>query len=408
MNTSVSDPAALEPTAIERARDPDRRRFLEQGYLIVRELIPSEQLARLRAAYELAVERHRAKRPEHWSTVAQPRVHLDEGVVDERNAETVEFWCSDRMLDLASRLLDASDPGVQRMMMMCNSSADRGPANWHRDTQPTAFAPLRISVDDVRENGPRRVQWNIPLYDDAVLWVVPGSQLRLNTEAENRQLAENPRVRLPGAVRVELRAGDAVGYNNLILHWGSDYSSRMRRTVHGGHSLFAYNEDNAPYLPFIEQRSRRRFERWTQRTRRNQDLTELALRCAIHGDGKGFATALDALQPGIGDVGRLNLSCLLSKTTWQIRMRRTPEAPVPASIRSLVVQGQAMQMALSVADRFTTAEVEALGRRFAWLDERLRTSQPGWAPGFQGGETEYLFEEPAEPISFRQFVATWC
>jgi hypothetical protein len=66
-----------------------------------------------------------------------------------------------------------------------------------------------------------------------------------------------------------------------------------------------------------------------------------------------------------------------------------------------------MQMALSVADRFTIAEVEALGRRFAWLDERLRSSQRRWAPGFQGSETEYCFDEPAEPVTFRRFLATW-
>jgi ectoine hydroxylase-related dioxygenase (phytanoyl-CoA dioxygenase family) len=410
MNTTLSETAAMEPstpTALERTRDPDRRALLEQGYHIVRGLIPPEQLTRLRAAYELAVERHRAKRPEHWETVAQPRVHLDEGVIDEANADAVAFWCSDRMLDIASRLLAVSDPGVQRMMMMCNPSTDRGPATWHRDTQPTAFAPLRISVDDVRENGPRRVQWNIPLYDDAVLWVVPGSQLRLNTAEEARQLADDPCVPLPGAVRVELRAGDAVAYNNLILHWGSDYSSRMRRTIHGGHSLLAYNEEDAPFLSYLDQRSRRRFERWALRTRCNQDLTELALRCAIHGDGRGYASALNALQPGIGDAGRLSLSCLLSKTVWRIRMRRSPEAAVPDAIRTLAIQGQIMQMALSVGDRFTIAEIEALLRRFAWLDARLRGSRPCKVAGFQGGETDYLFDDPAEPIAFRDLVASW-
>jgi hypothetical protein len=33
------------------------------------------------------------------------------------------------------------------------------------------------------------MHWNVALYDDEVLWVVPGSHLRPNTDEENRQLA---------------------------------------------------------------------------------------------------------------------------------------------------------------------------------------------------------------------------
>ena len=47
------------------------------------------------------------------------------------------------------------------------------------------------------------------LYDDEVLFVVPGSHARLNTAEENAQLAEGDSVPLPNSVQTKLNAGDA-------------------------------------------------------------------------------------------------------------------------------------------------------------------------------------------------------
>ena len=52
------------------------------------------------------------------------------------------------------------------------------------------------------------MQWNIPLYDDDVLWVVPKSHIRRNTEEENRQLTKDNRVPLASGVQTHLNAGD--------------------------------------------------------------------------------------------------------------------------------------------------------------------------------------------------------
>ena len=108
---------------------------------------------------------------------------------------------------------------------MCNPVEDRGPAAWHRDIHPIDQAPLRGLQDDLLRNAPGYLQWNIPLYDDDVLWVVPKSHRRGNTDEENLHLERNPRAPLPGGVQVELNAGDGVVYTNTILHWGSDYSA---------------------------------------------------------------------------------------------------------------------------------------------------------------------------------------
>ena len=137
-------------------------------------------------------------------------------------------------LGVARQLLSVPEhTGIAGMMLMCSPQRDHGPAHWHRDVHPIDMAPMASLQADFLENGPKYLQWNISLYDDDVLWVVPGSHRRLNTEEENRQLLKNPRVPLPGGIPVELKGGDGVAYSNYILHWGSNYSTKLRRAIHG-------------------------------------------------------------------------------------------------------------------------------------------------------------------------------
>lgn len=76
------------------------------------------------------------------------------------------------------------------------------------------------------------VQWDIPLYDDDVLWIVPRSHRRANTPDEERQLAEKRRVPLPESLQIKLNAGDGAVYSSMILHWPSNYSTKLRRVIH--------------------------------------------------------------------------------------------------------------------------------------------------------------------------------
>lgn len=65
------------------------------------------------------------------------------------------------------------------MMVMCSPVRDRpGGTGWHRDVHPADMAPLDALTAEAMKNGPRYTQWNVPLYDDSVLWVLPGSHRR--------------------------------------------------------------------------------------------------------------------------------------------------------------------------------------------------------------------------------------
>ena len=265
----------------------------DDGYIILREVIPPEQLEDVRTSFEVLVERQKEiwaqeGNPSVWDTGAQPRLVHFENLIDEETANTVETWMHENTLGVGSQLLSVPEhTGIAGMMLMCSPQRDHGPAHWHRDVHPIDMAPMASLQADFLENGPKYVQWNIPLYDDDVLWVVPGSHRRLNTEEENRQLLKNPRVPLPGGIPVELKGGDGVVYSNYILHWGSNYSTKLRRTIHGGHTIFPYYPD-LNFTQFLSPEARQTFENWTQASNRMQDLTEGALRAILKKDAEAY------------------------------------------------------------------------------------------------------------------------
>ena len=111
---------------------------------------------------------------------------------------------------------------------------------WHRDV-------IQIPEDQIRDKlfSPRwfhnNVQVNLALSTDRCLWVVPGSHNRPNTDAENIAFAGSKHYApkdadMPHAIEVVLEPGEAVFYNNNLLHNGfCERIESPRRTIHLGY-----------------------------------------------------------------------------------------------------------------------------------------------------------------------------
>ena len=193
----------------------DPAQFLDDGYVILRNVIPPDRLDELRASFEVLVDRQQAiwqRDPDDPSSFAykvkQPRLAF-QTVVDAATANTVEFCLHENTLGVSRQALGTPDVGLKQMFLMCNPETDYGPDLWHRDTQPMSRAPLAGIQADMLANGPGYVQWNIPLYDDDVLWVVPGSHRRLNTAQENRELLKTGACRCRTGCRSSSRLATA-------------------------------------------------------------------------------------------------------------------------------------------------------------------------------------------------------
>ena len=61
----------------------------------------------------------------------------------------------------------------------------------------------------------------------------------------------------------------------------------------------------------------------------------------------------------------------------------------------------------SIARRFTMAESDLLWRRFAVMDDRLKSDEDQYVPGFQTGPTKYIFYEMPANFEVEDFIASW-
>jgi hypothetical protein len=100
---------------------------------------------------------------------------------------------------------------------------------WHRDD---IAATATAEEEQERLDKPAwHAQWNLALYDDASLVLVPGSHRRPRTDVERN--ADPYASSLPGQITVTLKAGEVAFYNNNILHRGVYDCGKERMTLHG-------------------------------------------------------------------------------------------------------------------------------------------------------------------------------
>jgi hypothetical protein len=99
---------------------------------------------------------------------------------------------------------------------------------WHRDDiPPTASDEEELA----RLDKPAfHAQWNMALYEDSSLILVPGTHRRARTQIERDA---GPYDEMPGEIKVHLAPGEMAFYNNNILHRGAYKSTVERMTLHG-------------------------------------------------------------------------------------------------------------------------------------------------------------------------------
>ncbi|KAK7531397.1 uncharacterized protein J3D65DRAFT_671202 [Phyllosticta citribraziliensis] len=261
-------PTLPSPSALRAALSTD-------GFVVIRSLLSPEKLASLRAATASTIALARSGAWPHIRTVPKqfppwPSTPPDDGA---------GIWGVQHLLhpDLpghdayATAYFDAGVTAVARALL----SSDDDESNqitdddlvmelwnllvgvmgrdfelrWHRDDVP---ATLR-ATDEARALGldahgnkratPAHAQWNLALYDDESLVVVPGSHRRPRTDEE--RAADPFAPELPAMRHVRLGPGDVVFYDNNILHRGVYRKGVERATLHGSVGVVGRTQQRA-------------------------------------------------------------------------------------------------------------------------------------------------------------------
>ena len=392
-----------------RDMDSKRAQLLDDGYVILRQVVPPEHLDSLRQDIESVVQRQRSRDPE-WDTTPQPRALIAEQV----EAETVgafEFLLHAHTHGVSAGLLNRPREAVAATsaMVLCNPEFTPGdperpgqswgtdPRNWHRDVRPDRDGPLGALLEDQRANGPAYVQWNVALYEDHHLYVVPGSHGRLTAEVEASHLQQDrgTLTPLPKSIWAELNPGDGVVYNNTILHWGRKYTHvKKRRTIHMGYRSFGSIFPNQKcYLPvdfwkrFAEGTPQRSMAAgWLALYQDEFANIEDTFRAAAAGDYERFFAGLARLHRP--EKGRLACLILLSKVARDLN-QTSRESEGTNNPRQAVYEW----LLEDLTSRLSGDECERLWQRFEPLDRALKTGSPGHVSGFLGPTTDYEFEQ---------------
>ena len=220
----------------------------EDGFVVIKSILDPSRLAALR---QFAAEATKLARNGDWPhvrTVGKQFPPWDAatdkgiwGVQHLMNPELpghavfAECYFSEAILAIVRELLQCGDDVlVMELFNMLVRPETDFELRWHRDDIP-ADASAEEEMDRLGKPA-FHAQYNLALFDDDSLVLVPGSHRRARTDTERQ--ADPFEASLPDQLVVKLEPGDIAFYNNNILHRGVYDSTKERMTLHGsvGHT----------------------------------------------------------------------------------------------------------------------------------------------------------------------------
>ena len=192
--------------------------YYDQGYLIT-EAIDSNLLERLRAFSSLEAAKEQTANPN--GNGAAITVAIKPGPI-------VDYLVSPHVLGAVQDLLGPEVHGLSLLLRLGHYTRSYKML-WHRDGMDryrTVEEEMKILTGRLRT-----VQWHCALYDDDCFRFVPGSHRRPISAEELAYFKEDPHGDLPHQKVAELRTGETLYFNSLLLHQGAYKQGQRRETL---------------------------------------------------------------------------------------------------------------------------------------------------------------------------------
>ncbi|KAK8221308.1 hypothetical protein IWZ01DRAFT_36773 [Phyllosticta capitalensis] len=272
MSTETTTATAAEPSATLPSPSSLRAALSTDGFVIIRSLISPFKLASLRSATASTIEKARSGGWPHIRTVPKqfppwPSTPPADGIwgvqhllhpdLPGHEAYAAAYFDSG-VMGVARALLSGDDGAtaitdddlvMELWNLLVGVTARDFELRWHRDDVPATLdaageaKALGLDERGDKRGTPAHAQWNLALYEDESLVVVPGSHRRPRTEEE--RAADPYAAELPGMQFVHLGPGDVVFYDNNILHRGVYSKGVERATLHGSVGVVGRTQQRA-------------------------------------------------------------------------------------------------------------------------------------------------------------------
>lgn len=205
--------------------------YRDQGYVVLRNIIPSEQIEAHKEAVNVLLDLALAgeieipwiskekRLPERIGLLLRP------GWVQPAFVEAIE---NGPYLPIAEQIL-GSPVRYSLFGMLAGGGGKPYVQGWHRDLS-RPWEPDEVAIN--RGGYGLYTQINAPLFPDRYVQIVPGSHLRASTAEEFEALKNDATNEMPGQVTVELEPGDVVFYYSNLWHRGYNPEGRLRWTMH--------------------------------------------------------------------------------------------------------------------------------------------------------------------------------
>ena len=207
-----------------------KQQYQTEGYLVLRDVVPSAQIQALRAAISDVIDASIAgeiedlvwidkeqRLPSRLSEILRPQM------VRPAFAESL---ATGPYVAVAGQLLESP---VRYSLFGAIGGGGGYPyiQDWHRDLVPT-----EVELPVLERGFPWMVQTNAPLYSDRYLTIIPGSHLRATTAAESAAYRANPAGDMPEQITVCTEPGDVAFYYPNLWHRGYNPTGEPRFTMH--------------------------------------------------------------------------------------------------------------------------------------------------------------------------------
>jgi hypothetical protein len=225
------------------------------GYFLVEEgLVSPDLFARLRAAAPTVKEKARSGQVNlHANYAAASDPWVIDGILTDAFGETSfgEFMTSAPLLEYAHAFL-GPELRLGYLGLLTNPATVDFPLGWHRDV--LKLAPQDFGADAgltplERARNTRKLRWTLALHDEDSLRLVPGSHRRWGTDRENDSMARHLSDDLPDQRHIALAAGQAVFYDERIIHRAYTRHLRERSSLFGTWARYRPDEPKMTPIP---------------------------------------------------------------------------------------------------------------------------------------------------------------
>ena len=221
---------------------------------------------------------------------------------------------------------------------------------------------------------------------------------------------------MPGGIPIELSAGDGVVYSHMGLHWGSNYSTKLRRTVHLGYRAFGGDSYpivdhfywNLEFTQHLPAEARAQFEHFSRLHTQQCDAIEATFHATRNKDAESFRDGLAKLHPG--EAERMVAVVFLSKLADKVRTLKDPEVKklsIEERIGAISAHRLNFHLYEDFADRFSAEDAEDIWQRFSTLYEKIESEIAQSVPDRTSRVMRYQLTDMPANFEVEDFIQSW-